>query len=67
MDEIEADTAGRTGMVLNIAVNYGGRQEIVRAARALAREAAEGKLDPEAITEEMMAGGCTLPASGTRI
>ena len=55
MDEIEADTAGRTGMVLNIAINYGGRQEIVRAARALAREAAQGKLDPEAITEQMMA------------
>ena len=34
MNEIEADTAGRTGMVLNIAINYGGRQEIVRAARA---------------------------------
>ena len=28
MDEIEADTADRTGMVLNIAVNYGGRQRL---------------------------------------
>ena len=52
MDEIEQGTADRTGMVLNVAVNYGGRQEIVRAAQALAREAAAGRLDPEAITEQ---------------
>ncbi len=55
MDQIEADTAGRTGMVLNLAVNYGGRQEIVRAAQALARRAAAGELDPAAITEELLA------------
>ena len=56
MDEIEAGTAHRTGMVLNIAVNYGGRQEIVRAARDLARQAAAGALDPETIDEAMLAG-----------
>ena len=55
MDEIEQGTADRTGMVLNVAVNYGGRQEIVRAARDLARQAAAGTLDPDAITEEMLA------------
>ena len=39
---------------LNIAVNYGGRPEIVRAARQLAQQVAEGTLKPEDITEEMM-------------
>ena len=48
MNEIEEGTADRTGMVLNVAVNYGGRQEIVRAAQALARQAAAGQLDPAA-------------------
>ena len=55
MNEIEEGTADRTGMVLNVAVNYGGRQEIVRAAQALAREAAAGRLDPAAIDEGMLA------------
>ena len=46
-------TAGNQNMILNIALNYGGRSEIVRAARMLAQEAAEGKLDPQEITEEV--------------
>ncbi|MEA4965267.1 MAG: isoprenyl transferase [Oscillospiraceae bacterium] len=36
----------------NICLNYGGRDEIVRAARAFARECAEGRADPEDLTEE---------------
>lgn len=55
MDEIEQNTAHKTGMVLNIAINYGGRQEIVWAAQKLAARAAAGEIAPEAITEEMMA------------
>jgi undecaprenyl diphosphate synthase len=43
MNELEGDSASKTGMTLNIAVNYGGRPEIVRAAQ-----------QPEEITEEMM-------------
>ena len=54
MNELEGDSAGKTGMTLNIAVNYGGRPEIVRAAQTLAARAAAGELDPAAITEEMM-------------
>lgn len=42
----------RTGMVLNIALNYGGRAEILRAARTLAREARDGVIRPEDIDEE---------------
>jgi len=40
-----------TGMQVNVCLNYGGRAEIVRAARLLAQECAEGKLSPEDITE----------------
>ena len=54
MNDIETRTAHNTGMTLNIAVNYGGRPEIVQAAQALARQVAEGKLTPEQITEEAL-------------
>ena len=45
-------TAKNTGMVLNLALNYSGRAEIVDAARSLAQLAKEGLLDPEEIDEE---------------
>ena len=54
MDEIEQKTAHNTGMTLNVAVNYGGRAEIVRAARALAEKVAKGELRPEDIDEAAM-------------
>ena len=54
MNELEEDSAHTTGMTLNIAVNYGGRPEIVRAARQLAEKVKAGELQPEDITEEMM-------------
>lgn len=54
MNELEGDSASKTGMTLNIAVNYGGRPEIVRAAQQLAARVAAGELKPEEITEEMM-------------
>ena len=38
MNELEGDSASKTGMTLNIAVNYGGRPEIVRAAQQRASE-----------------------------
>ena len=50
-----AATAGGTGMVLTLALSYGGRQEIIRAARLLCREAAAGRLDPEKVDEEAFA------------
>jgi len=55
MNDIEAKTAHNTGMVLNVAINYGGRPELVRAARALARKAAAGALRPEEIDEQAIA------------
>ncbi len=54
MNELEDDSAHKTGMTLNIAVNYGGRPEIVQAARQLAEKVKAGELQPEDITEEMM-------------
>ena len=48
------ETADHTGMVFALAVNYGSRAEIVRAARELAREAAEGRLSVEDIDEKSL-------------
>jgi undecaprenyl diphosphate synthase len=45
-----------TGMVLCLAINYGGRTELVDAVRTVARQVQEGKLDPEAIDEDTVSG-----------
>ncbi len=45
------DTARQEGMVLTLALSYSARREIADAARALAREAQAGKIDPEDIDE----------------
>jgi undecaprenyl diphosphate synthase len=44
-------TEGNTGLILNFALNYGSRMEMVEAVRRLAAEAAKGELDPASITE----------------
>ena len=54
MNELEGDSACKTGMTLNIAINYGGRPEIVRAAQQLAAKAVAGEIRPEDINEQMM-------------
>jgi len=48
-------TRGNTGLKLCIALNYGGQQEIVRAARMLAQQAVDGKIAPEDIDGERFA------------
>ncbi len=55
--EAERRTGANTGLRLNIAINYGGRAELTRAARRLAEEAKAGRLDPAAIDEAMFAEG----------
>ena len=52
MEEAETTTASKTGMTLNIAINYGGRQEIAFAARRLAERAAAGEISPDSIDEQ---------------
>lgn len=52
MDGLELMTAQNTGTNLTIALNYGGRDEVTRAARRLAHDVAMGKLDPRTITDE---------------
>jgi undecaprenyl diphosphate synthase len=49
-------TSGNTGMVLAMALNYGGRAEIVDATRAIARECTEGRLRVEDIDETCISG-----------
>ena len=51
MEKAAALTAANTRLDLNVAVNYGGRWEIVHAARALARRVAAGELAVDAIDE----------------
>lgn len=48
------DTAQCTGMVLNFALNYGGRDEITRATQAIAKEVQTGQLNPDDITEDVL-------------
>lgn len=43
------------GLVLNLALSYGGRPEIVEAARRAAQDACAGRLDPEELDEESFA------------
>ena len=51
MAGIEARTAGFSRLNLTVAINYGGRDELLRATRALAVEVAEGRLEPCDITD----------------
>ena len=49
------ETADHTGMTFALAVNYGSRAEIARAARLIAADAAAGKLDPANVDEREIA------------
>ena len=53
MNDLEEKTKNNTGMFLNIAVNYGGRQEILCAAQTLAQRVKDGQLEPQDITQEL--------------
>ena len=51
----EERTKNNTGLNLNLAINYGGRAELARAARALAAKAVKGEIQPEDIDETALA------------
>lgn len=54
MKETEKLTSGGDKLQLNLAINYGGRAEIVAAVRSLAEEAGSGKIKPEEIDESVV-------------
>ncbi len=51
MEESEARTSGNTALTLNLAINYGGRSEIVSAVQKIAVAVRQGEVDPEEINE----------------
>jgi undecaprenyl diphosphate synthase len=56
----EERTAGNRGLALQVAVSYGGRWDIIKAAQSLARECSSGSMLPEEITEERFAQALSL-------
>ena len=63
MDKAMSQTAGNQRMTLNVAANYGGRWDIVNAARKTARAFADGDITLEQIDEDYFAGQSTLGGS----
>ena len=61
MARAEARTAANTALAMNVAVNYGGRWDIVNAARSLAERAGRGELDPASIDADAFARELALP------
>jgi len=53
--EAVSETANNSGMQLNLAISYGGRQEIVQACRAIAAKVKRGELNPDEIDASMFA------------
>jgi undecaprenyl diphosphate synthase len=49
----QAETSKNSGIQFTVATNYGGRQEIVQACRAIARQVQQGLVSPEAIDESL--------------
>jgi undecaprenyl diphosphate synthase len=55
VEQAEWRTRSAQGLTLTVALDYGGRREIVEAAQRLARDAATGRLHPDAIDERLFA------------
>ena len=56
----EEKTSGNTGLVLNVAVAYGGRWDITNAARKLVAKASAGELQASDVDDDTLAGGLQL-------
>lgn len=54
INENEEESKDRTGMVLNIAMNYGGRDELVTATKKIAQKVKDGELSVDDITAELI-------------
>jgi undecaprenyl diphosphate synthase len=59
IDEAERMTEDNSGLTLVLALNYGGRQDIARAARNIAESVHRGLLRPEAVDDELFASYLT--------
>ncbi len=55
VDHIESATSEGKRLALNVCISYGSRDEIVRAARAIAEDAVAGRIDPATIDESSIA------------
>ncbi len=56
VEEAIAKTAGNTGLILNFALNYGSRKEMLEAIKQIAADAADGRIAVEDIDDKVMAG-----------
>lgn len=54
MNNLERETAKNTGLQFTIAINYGGRDEITRAVKKIAKDCLTGKLRTQDITEQVV-------------
>jgi undecaprenyl diphosphate synthase len=64
LDNAITETSANTGMVLTLALSYGGRQEICRAAAVMAQEVAAGRLSADEITVDKFSSyldTCDIP------
>lgn len=54
MENTEKESSAKNKVLLNIAVNYGGRHEITEGVKAIAQRVANGEINPDEITEDMI-------------
>lgn len=54
IENLEKATAGNTGLQFTVAINYGGRDELVRAAKNIAKDYKDGIITEDDITEDLM-------------
>jgi undecaprenyl diphosphate synthase len=54
LEQVIRQTADNSGLILNLALSYGGRSEIIQAVRAISRKCLDGALNPEAIDQTVL-------------